>query len=58
MYDYQLDQVFIEDKWTVLEDRSKRNNIRIDGVKERSMKTGKIAKNELDTIFKERLGME
>ena len=22
------------------------------------MKTGKIAKNELDTIFKERLGME
>ena len=35
MYDYQLDPAFIEDKLIDLEDRSRRNNIEIDDIKER-----------------------
>ena len=33
--DYQLDSGFIEDKLIDLEDQSRRNNLRIDGIKER-----------------------
>ena len=39
MYDYQLDPAFIEDKLLDLEDRSRRNNLRVDGIKERPNET-------------------
>ena len=39
MYDYQLDPAFIEDKLIDLEDRSRRNNLRVDGIKERPNET-------------------
>ena len=39
MHEYQLDPDFIEDKLTDLEDRLRRNNLRVDGIKERPNKT-------------------
>ena len=41
-----------------LEDRSRRNNLRVDGIKERPNETWENCKKELDTLFKEGLGIE
>ena len=35
MYDYQLDPAFIEDNLIDLDDRSRRNNLEVDDIKER-----------------------
>ena len=58
MYDYQLDPAFIEDKLVDLEDRSRRNNLRIGGIKEKQNETWEDCKKQLDTLFKESLGTE
>ena len=58
MYDYQLDPTFIEDKLIDLEDRSRRTNLRVDGIKERPNETWEDCENELHTLFKESLGIE
>ena len=58
MYDCQLDPDFIEDKLIDLEDRSRRNNLRVDGIKERPNETWEDCENELHTLFKESLGIE
>ena len=34
IYEYHIDLKYVQDKLTELEDRSRRNNIRIDGIKE------------------------
>ena len=39
LYEYQIDPEFVENKLVELEDRSRRCNLRIDGVKERSNET-------------------
>ena len=39
MYEYQLDPAFIEDKRIDLEDRSRRNNLSIDGINEKPNET-------------------
>ena len=39
MCDYQLDPTFTEDKLIELEDRPRRNNLRVDGIKERPNET-------------------
>ena len=41
-----------------LEDRSRRNNLRVDGIKERPKETWEDYENELHTLFKESLGIE
>ena len=58
MYDYQLDQAFIEDKLIDLEDRSRRNNLRVDGIKERPNETWEDDEKELHTRFEKSLGIE
>ena len=58
MYDYQLDPAFIEDKLIDLEDRSRRNNLRADSMKERPNETWEDCKNELHTLFKDSLGIK
>ena len=58
IYDYQLDPTFIEDKLIDLEDRSRRNNLRVDGIKERPNEISEDCENELHTLFKESLGIE
>ena len=42
IYDYQLDPSFIEDKLIDLEDRPRRNNLRVDGIKETKWNMGKL----------------
>ena len=58
MYDYQLDPSFIEDKLIDLEDRSRRNNLRVDGSKERPNETREDCKSEQNTLFKESLAYQ
>ena len=58
IYDYQLDPTFIEDKLIDLEGRSRRNNLRVDGIKERPNEISEDCENELHTLFKESLGIE
>ena len=58
MYDYQLDPAFTEDKLIDLEDRSRRNNLRVDGIKERPNETWEDCKKGLHTLFEESLGIE
>ena len=41
-----------------LQDQSRRNNLRVDGIKKRSNETWENCKKELDTLFKESLGIE
>ena len=55
IYDYQLDPAFTKDKLT---DRSRRNNLRVDGIKERPNETWEGCEKELHTLFKESLGIE
>ena len=50
IYDYQLDPSFSEDKLIDFEDRSKRNNLGVDGIKERPDGTWEDCKNELHTF--------
>ena len=52
MYHYQLDPSFIEDKLIDLEDRSRRNNLRVDGIKERPNETWEDRENELHTLLR------
>ena len=58
MYDYQLDPSFIEDKLIDLEGRSRQNNLRVEGDKERPNETWEDCKSELNTHFKESLCIE
>ena len=58
MYDYQLDPAFIKDKLIDLEDRSRRNNLRADSIKERPNETWEDCENELHTLFKDSLGIK
>ena len=58
MYDYQLDPAFMKDKSIDLEDKSRGNNLRVDAIKERPNETWENCEKELDTIFKEYLGIE
>ena len=58
MYDYQLDPAFIEDNLINLEDRWRRNNLRVNSIKERPNETWEDCEKELHTLFKESLGIE
>ena len=50
MYDYQLDPAFIEDKLIDLEDRSRRNDVEIDDIKERPNGTWEDCGKQLHTL--------
>ena len=58
MYDSQLDLAFIEDKLVDLGERSRRNNLKVDDIKERPSETWEDCENELHTLLKEILGTE
>ena len=57
-YDYQLDSAFIVDKLMDLEDRSRRNSLRVNSMKERPNKTLGDCEKELDALFKESLDID
>ena len=58
MDDYIEDAVNIHNKLMELEDRSRRNNIRIDGIKERNKESWEECERRVHSMLKERLDIE
>ena len=58
IWDYQIDPDYIQHKLIELEDRSQRNNIRIDGIEEEEGETWNISEAKATKVFKEKLGIE
>ena len=58
LYGYQIDLEFVEKRLVELEDRSRRCNLRIDGVKEICNETREKCEEHLETLFTEKLGIE
>ena len=56
IYDYQINPDYVEQKLIVLEDRSRRNNLRVDGVLETSGETWEDCEEKLEQVFQEKLG--
>ena len=57
-YEYQIDPECIENKLVELEDCSRRCNLKVDGVKETSNKTWEKYDEHLETLFKDKPGIE
>ena len=58
IYEYQIDPDKIEKKLTELEDRSRRNDLRIDGVAEESGESWDNCERKLKEIFMGKLELE
>ena len=58
IWDHQIDPDYIQHKLIELEDRSRRNNIRIDGIEEEEGETWEISVAKATKVFKEKLGIE
>ena len=58
MNDYIEDAGNIHNKLVELEDHSRRNNIRIDGIKEHSKESWEECERRVHSMLKERLGIE
>ena len=58
MYNSQLDSDFVYDKLIDLEDRSKRNNLRIYGISESKYETWEKGEEKVDEVFREKLGLD
>ena len=58
IYDYQVDPDEIEKKLTDLEDRSRRNNLRIDGLAEENGESWDDCERKVKEIFADRLELE
>ena len=58
IWDYQIDPGYIQHKLVELEDRSRRNNLRIDGIKEQEGETWEISEAKAIKVFKEKLGVD
>ena len=55
IYDYQVHPNYVENKLAELEDRSRRNNLRIDGVPEENGETLETCEKKVLEIIKEKL---
>ena len=58
IWDYQIDPDCIQHKLIELEYRSRRNNIRTDGIKEEEGETWEISETKATKVVKEKLGIE
>ena len=58
IYDYQIDPDEVEKKLTDLEDRSRRNNLRIDGVAEENGETWDDCERKVKEIIMDKLELE
>ena len=58
IYDYQIDQEYVEQKLIDLADRSRRNNLRVDGPLETPGETWKDCEEKLQQVFQEKLALE
>ena len=55
IYEYQVDPNCVLDKLAELEDRSRRNNLRIDGINEEKGETWEMCETKIKNIFQEKL---
>ena len=55
IYEYQVDPNYVLDKLAELEDRSRRNNVRIDGINEEKSKTWEMCETKIKNIFQDKL---
>ena len=58
IWDCQTNLDYIQHKLVELEDRSRRNNLRIDGIEEEEGETWKISEAKATKVFKEKLGID
>ena len=65
LYDNQLDPYYVEDEMTELktkvselEDRSRRNNLRFDGISEEKNETWEDCERKVENLLKNKLGIE
>ena len=58
IYAWQLDPEYVHHKLVDLEDRSRRNNFRIDGIKEKVGESWEDCKAEVEKLFREKLDIE
>ena len=56
--DYQIDPDYVEQKLIDLEDRSRRNNQRVDGILETPAERWEDSEEKLQQVFQEKLGLE
>ena len=56
IYEYQIDPKYVQDKLTELEDGSRRNNIRIDGIKETKGEMWNDCKKEVQVCTETGIG--
>ena len=55
IYKYQVDPNYVLDKLVELEDRSRRNNLRKDGINEEKGETWEMCVTKIKNIFQEKL---
>ena len=58
IYEWQLDLEYVHIKLVDLEDHSRRNNLRIDGIKEKVGESWEDCEAEVEKHFREKLGIE
>ena len=58
VYDYQVDPQYVTNKLIDLEDRSRRNNLRIDGISESRNEIWGEFEEEIQKVFNEKLGVK
>ena len=58
IYEYQIDPKYAQDKLTELEDRSRRKNIRIDGIKETKGETWNDSEEKVQDMLAQKLGLD
>ena len=58
IYDYQVDPEYVTNKLIDLEDRSRRNNLRIDGMSELRNETWEECEEKIQKVFNEKLGVK
>ena len=58
IYEYQIDPKNVQNKLTELEDRSRGNNMRIDGTKETNGETWNNSEEKVQDMFKQKLGLD
>ena len=58
IYERQLDPAYVHNKLVDLEDCSRRNNLRIDGIKEKVGESWEDCEAEVEKLFREKLDIE
>ena len=58
IYEWQLDPEYVHNKLVDLQDRSRRNNLRIDGIQEKVRESQEDCETEAEKLFREKLEIE